>query len=46
MEKNVFVLLDTMQHLVVVMMVTVVPKHSVVNQLVVRVQSVQHPKNK
>ena len=29
-----------------VVMVAVVAKHPVVNQLMVRVQSVQHPKNK
>ena len=32
-----------MQHLVVVVMVTVVAKHPVVKQLMVRVQSVKHP---
>ena len=35
-----------MVHLVVVVMVAVVPEHPVVNQLMVRVKSVEHPKTK
>ena len=44
--RTCYLLSHTIQHLVMVVMVTVVPKHPVVNQFMVRVQSVQHPKNK